>query len=106
MKRASVLLSVVSVAAISVILPGGPVARAAPDAEPIYARARKVTAAAKSLKATLRITITEGKQSGAMSGPIELLKPNYGRISLRGAGAMAKGGTQQIISTGKKRYVI
>lgn len=92
--------------AVALSLLGGARLAAAPDAEPLYAKARQVTASARSLKAKLRISVIEGKQSGSMTGTVEMLRPNFGRITLQGAGAMAKSGTQQFVSTGKKLFVV
>jgi peroxiredoxin/outer membrane lipoprotein-sorting protein len=79
---------------------------AAPDAEPLFAKARKAASAAKSLTGNLRVTITQGKESGKMWGAIRLMRPNYGSIALRGSGPFAKGGIQQFLSTGKQVFVV
>jgi peroxiredoxin/outer membrane lipoprotein-sorting protein len=106
MKRTSTFRACLATIAIPAALFTGFRAIAAPDAEPIFAKARKAAAASKSLKASIRVTIAQGKQSSDMTGSAELLRPNYGRIAIKGSGATARAGTQRFISTGKKLYIV
>ena len=105
-QRRGSFLAALAGAAIAGCVLGGYGAMAAPNANAVFAKAKKTALAAKSLKATLRVTITENKQSGTLSGPIELMKPNYGHIKLSGTGVMAKAGVQQFVSTGKKVFLV
>ena len=62
-------------------------AGADPASEAIFARARKSSAALRSLKAKIRMTLDIGKRTGAVDGEIELLRPNYGSSGWAGTRA-------------------